>query len=155
MATSTRRGLAWIGYFKLFKASLLLAAAFGLFSLLQPDEAARLQNWAAALHVDTDNERIHGLLEQLLGVKRKTLASLGAGTLLYAAVFTTEGIGLLRAKRWGEYLTLGVTISFLPLECYELYVHPSALKALTIAVNLAVAIYLGLSVRMRMVAHEQ
>jgi uncharacterized membrane protein (DUF2068 family) len=152
MATSKRRGLVLIGYFKLLKAVLLFGAAFELFSLLRHDMVTTLTGWAMALHIDPDGQLIHHALAKLLGVKRSTLQALGIGTLLYASIFTTEGVGLLLAKTWAEYLTLGVTISFLPIEIYELCVHASVLRALTILVNLVVAIYLGLSVRTRMVA---
>ena len=31
-----------------------------------------------------------------------------------------EGIGLYLEKAWGEYLTLAITVSFLPLEIFEI-----------------------------------
>ena len=59
-------------------------------------------------------------------------------------MFAVEGVGLLLEKRWAEYVTLGVTISFIPIEVYELVKHPNAIKTTTIAVNVAVVIYLAL-----------
>jgi uncharacterized membrane protein (DUF2068 family) len=44
-------------------------------------------------------------------------------------------------------MTLVVTISFLPLEVYELVVHRSALKAVVVLVNVAVVWYLWRLVR--------
>ncbi len=74
---------------------------------------------------------------------------LGVGTLVYAAVFGIEGVGLLLGKSWAEYMTTGVTISFLPIEAYELIVHPSGTKALVTLINVAVVIYLVLEIRRR------
>ncbi len=39
----------------------------------------------------------------------------------YAAVTLAEGIGLYLEKAWGEFLTLAITASFLPLEIFEIY----------------------------------
>jgi len=77
------------------------------------------------------------------------LHRLGVGTLLYAAVFATEGVGLLLAKPWAEYMTTIVTVSFLPIEAYELLKHPSVVKGLVVLINLTVVIYLVLEIRRR------
>ena len=45
-------------------------------------------------------------------------------------------------RRWAEYLVLLATVAFLPLEIDELLRSPSPLKALALAVNLAIAVYL-------------
>ena len=74
---------------------------------------------------------------------------MGIGTLLYAIVFAVEGVGLLLGKTWAEYLTTGVTVSFLPIEAYELVEHPSVTKALLMLINLAVVVYLVLQIRRR------
>jgi uncharacterized membrane protein (DUF2068 family) len=152
MATKTRRGLALIGYFKLVKALLLFGAAFELFFSSPHAIATTLTGWAEALHLDPAGHLLQHALAKLLGIKHATLTMLGIGSLLYATVFSIEGVGLLLAKPWAEYLTLAVTISFLPIEVYELCVHGSVLKAITTLVNLAVVFYLALSVRTRMVA---
>jgi uncharacterized membrane protein (DUF2068 family) len=72
---------------------------------------------------------------------------LGIGTLFYAAVFCTEGMGLLLKQHWAEYLTTGVTASFLPLEIYELVRHPSVAKTFVVLLNIAVVIYLVREIR--------
>jgi uncharacterized membrane protein (DUF2068 family) len=71
------------------------------------------------------------------------------GTLLYAIVFAIEGVGLLLEKTWAEYLTTAVTVSFLPIEVYELVEHPSVTKALLVLINGAVVVYLALQIRRR------
>ncbi len=59
-----------------------------------------------------------------------------------AALFATEGIGLLMQKRWAEYFTSIVTASFIPLEIYEIARRPGALKIALLAVNAIIVIYL-------------
>jgi uncharacterized membrane protein (DUF2068 family) len=54
----------------------------------------------------------------------------------------TEAVGLIRRRRWAEYLVFVATIAFLPLEIDEVLRGPSALKALTLLVNIAIGVYL-------------
>ena len=72
---------------------------------------------------------------------------LGVAALVYAALFLVEGIGLLARKVWAEWLTLGITASFIPIEIYELVHHASALKAITLALNIAIVVYLVFKLR--------
>jgi uncharacterized membrane protein (DUF2068 family) len=61
---------------------------------------------------------------------------------VYAAVFLVEGVGLLLRRRWAEYLTVIATASLLPLEVYELVERLRATRALIVAANLAIVLYL-------------
>jgi hypothetical protein len=68
--------------------------------------------------------------------------------LAYGLLEGVEGVGLWLARRWAEYLTVVATSAFLPLEIYELHERPSATKAGTFAINLAVVIYLIVAKRL-------
>ncbi len=136
------RGLVVIGVFKLFKATLLLVVALGVLQLVRHDVADTLARWVAVLRVDPNNRLVHRAVARVLGIDHRHLQEIDAGTFLYAAVFVTEGIGLLRGKRWAEYLTVAITLSFVPVEVFELVEHPSAAKAVTVALNVAIAAYL-------------
>jgi uncharacterized membrane protein (DUF2068 family) len=57
-------------------------------------------------------------------------------------LFLTEGIGLWLMKRWAEWFTIIITSSLIPVEIYELYRHPTAVKILVLAINVAVVLYL-------------
>jgi len=141
------RGLVLIGSFKIVKALLLAGAAIGLWRLLHRDVAATIAAWTEHLRIDPDNAIAHRLVERLLGIDRRTLKAIDAGTFLYAAVFATEGVGLLLGKRWAEYFTLGVTISFIPIEVFEVVKHASVMKAIVTVINIAIAVYLVLRIR--------
>ena len=86
--------------FKFVKGASLLALAFGVLSLLHKDVAAEVQRWLDQLRVDPDNRFIS---QTAIGVYQelKEISSLGAG---HAALFLTEGTGLLFRKRWAEWL---------------------------------------------------
>ncbi len=142
MAAPRNRGLALIGGFKLVKATGLVVVGLGVLSLVHRDVARTINALVEQLRIDPENSVIHGLVAKLVGVRPSRLEEVGFGTLFYAALFATEGVGLILAKRWAEYMTLVVTVSFLPLEVYELVAHRSVLKATVVVVNVAVALYL-------------
>ena len=74
----------------------------------------------------------------------------GVAALGYGGLELVEGVGLWRDKLWAEFLTVIATALLLPLELYELVHKPSMLKAAGIAVNVAIVVYLGYRLRMRL-----
>ena len=86
-----------------------------------------------------------GLLHWALDARRVT--TIRTGLLVYAAVFLTEGIGLVLRKQWGKWWGLLVTASFIPLEVYESARHPRALRIGVLLINLAIVWYLARSLR--------
>jgi uncharacterized membrane protein (DUF2068 family) len=60
----------------------------------------------------------------------------------YAVLEGVEAVGLWLAKRWAEYLTFVATTVLLVPELYELAHRVSALKIVTLVINLAVVAYL-------------
>ena len=77
------------------------------------------------------------------------LEALGVGAFLYTVLFTVEGIGLWRGKRWAEYLTAIATASFVPLEIYELTHRVSPRRLSALLLNLAIVAYLIYRLRRR------
>lgn len=134
-----------IALFKLVKATLLIALGIGALSLVHdPDAAATLRGVVADFRVDPQNAFIHRTITRISGLDTKRLEALSVGTFVYAAVFLVEGTGLLFRKRWAEYLTTLVTLSFIPFEVYEMAHHPSVLKATGIGVNALIVVYLAI-----------
>lgn len=147
MDAKTNRWLRVIAIFKLFKGILLVLLALGAFRLLHKDVAETLEHWTKAVRIDPDNRYLAGLLAKASLVDDRKLEELGALTLIYAALFLTEGIGLLMRKRWAEYLTTIATASFIPLEIYELFKHATVVKAALLFVNVAIVVYLIVTLR--------
>ncbi len=135
-----------IGGFKLVKGMLLVVMAFGLFSILHKNQAVLLANLVHRFSVDPHARYFRMFAERFLRLSPK-LPLITAGTLCYGLVFLGEGIGLIMRKRWGEYLTVIVTGSFLPLEVYEIIHHATVIKGFVIALNLAIVIYLVIRLR--------
>jgi uncharacterized membrane protein (DUF2068 family) len=139
---SNSRGLLLIAAFKLLKGLALLAVGIGALRLLHRDVAALADHWINAFRVDPHNRYLHWLLAKLPMVDDRKLKELGVGTLIYSAIFLTEGIGLALSKRWAEYFTIITTASFLPLEVYELIHHATVPKGVALLLNIAVVVYL-------------
>ncbi len=141
--------LLLIGLFKLVKGVSLLIIAFGLLRLLHRDVAEVTQHWIEVLRVDPDNRFIHRALMKIFNVTPRQLKELSAGTLVYAAIFLTEGTGLLLRKHWAEYMTLISTGLFIPLEIYEIHRHFTILKLAVTVVNVLIVWYLAVRIKRR------
>jgi uncharacterized membrane protein (DUF2068 family) len=143
--TDRDRGSAFlvlIGAFKLLKALLLLGVALGVHHLLHRDVEAVVIHWARAVRVDPDNRHIHAALAHVTGLSPRKLQEIGLVLLLYAALYATEGIGLVLRKRWGEYMAVITTAGLLPLEMYEVAHHFGWIKLIVLVLNAAVVAYL-------------
>jgi uncharacterized membrane protein (DUF2068 family) len=144
---SDDRWIRLIAILKLVKAGLLIATGFGVLKLLHHDVAGVVEHWINLLQLDPDNQHIQHLLTKVWFIDDRVLKEIGAGSFSYAALFLTEGIGLLLRKRWAQYFTVIVTASFLPLEFYELIREPSLLKTIVTISNVAILIYLVIRLR--------
>lgn len=143
-------GILLIAIFKLFKAALLIAVGIGAFRLMHMDDQDAVDQtteWINALRVDPDNRYIHALVEKIVAIDDRRLEEIGFGTFFYAALLTTEGIGLAMRKRWAEYLTIVVTASFVPIEIYEIFHHFRIVKLIVFALNVTMVTYLVLRLR--------
>jgi uncharacterized membrane protein (DUF2068 family) len=134
--------LVVIGVFKLVKAALLVA--LGVVALAEAPAGvahtiASFTHWTGAL---VGHELVQRALARLLALDERTIHRLGVASLVYAAVFATEGVGLVSRRRWAEWLTVFVTGSFVPLEIYELAHRPSFAKVVALVLNLVIVGYL-------------
>jgi uncharacterized membrane protein (DUF2068 family) len=142
-------GLFFIGLFKLLKAVLLIAIGIGAIKYLHKDVASSVLHWIQVLRVDPDSRYVHGLLLKVFRVTPKQLKELSVGTFLYAALFATEGTGLLLRKHWAEYFTIVTTGGLIPFELYELVKHFTAVKVAVTVINILILWYLIVRVRSR------
>jgi uncharacterized membrane protein (DUF2068 family) len=140
--------LVLIGAAKLLKAILLLVLALNLHRLLNPDASKTLEAWVHHIRVDPGNRHVHALIARLTGISPEHLRELRVGSFLYAALFATEGTGLVLRQRWAEYFTTITTGLLLPLEVYEICVgHHRLIKTIVFLLNAAIVVYLVLRLR--------
>jgi uncharacterized membrane protein (DUF2068 family) len=139
-------GLRLIATFKFAKAVVLIAAGCGALRLLGPGRADHVQDWLAALSLDQDHRLAAALAGRALAVlgpaAPKEFVNFAVGAFVFAALFVVEGVGLAMARRWAEYLTVAVTVSFLPIEVVAAWHRWTILRSGTIVLNVIVVIYL-------------
>jgi uncharacterized membrane protein (DUF2068 family) len=145
--------LRLIGAFKLLKGALLIAAAVSVFKLIHNDIADIIIEWSRRLHIAPGNRLVERLVERVLTISQRQLFVVGIVLLIYAAMFTVEGVGLLLLKRWAEWMTVITTSGLIPFEIYEMVKRPTWLKALAMIVNIAIAVYLVEHVRRETAKH--
>ena len=136
------RGLLLIAIFKMAKSAFFFCVGMGVLHFLHKDLCDEILKLAKELHRDPEGKLVSLALKNVHLIDEHRLRQLGVGTFAYSALALTEGIGLLLERTWAEFLTLGLTISFLPWEIYELIQHATWIKAGLFAINLAVLGYL-------------
>src|ERR1700742_4484465 len=139
---SRDRGLLLIGLFKLGKAILFFAIGMGAIHLLHKDLQDEVMRLALKFRFDPESRFVSLLLNKVDLIDAHRLRQISVATFGYSALALTEGIGLLLEKVWAEYLTLILTISFLPWELYELVRRPDWFRLSLLFINLAVLAYL-------------
>ncbi len=147
MKSSDDRLIRLIAVFKFVKGGLLVALGIGVFNLLHKDIAGAIEHWIEALRLDPGNHFLNAALAKASNVSPEQIKKIGLGSFLYAGLFLTEGTGLWLRKRWGEWLTVIVTGSLIPVEIYEIHLHLSVLKFGVLAVNVAIVGYLIFRIR--------
>jgi uncharacterized membrane protein (DUF2068 family) len=147
MNSSDSRLLRLIALFKFLKAVLLIGAGVGALALLHKDVASAVEHWVAMLGLDPGNQYVYRVLQKTANLSPNKIKGLGIGSLIYAGLFLTEGIGLWLEKRWAEWFTVIITGSLLPVELYEIYRHPTLINVLVLIINIAVVIYLIYRIR--------
>jgi uncharacterized membrane protein (DUF2068 family) len=145
MKSKTRHhdiGLVLIAIVRILDGVVLLGVGIGALSLIHRDLAGLIAHWADVLDVNPENLFLQKLLVKAGLVRTRHLVWLSAIAFVYAGLMFTLGAGLLREKRWAEYLTAIVTASFIPFEVYELVRHVRAPTIIVLAINVATVIYL-------------
>lgn len=136
------RGLLMIGLFKLGKALFFFLLGVGAIHLLHKDLGDEVMRLAAMLKFDSESKFVTLLLDKVDLIDAHRLKQISLATFAYSALALTEGIGLMLEKTWAEYLTLILTVSFLPWEIFELSRHPNWFRLSLLLINLAVLGYL-------------
>lgn len=147
MKSSQDRLLRLIALFKFLKAALLIAISVGVFKAVHKDVGEIAERWVEALRLDPGNRFVDAALSRISNLSPAQIKKLGLGGLVYAGLFLTEGIGLWLLKPWGEWVTVIITGSLVPVEIYEIYRHPSGIKVAVLVINIATVAYLIYRIR--------
>jgi uncharacterized membrane protein (DUF2068 family) len=136
------RGLLAIGVFKLVEAVFFVLVAVGAFHFVHGNLADAALRLAMKLRMDPEGRIVTFMIDHLDSITAHRLREIGVATFCYAGLRVVEGVGLVLEKTWAEYLTVGVTVSFLPWELYEIVQKLDWVRVGLLIVNLAVLAYL-------------
>jgi uncharacterized membrane protein (DUF2068 family) len=136
------KGLLTIGLFKLAEAVFFFLVGVGAFHFIHRDLGDAATRFAERLRFHMDGLLVSWVLDHLDNITAHRLKEIGFATFFYAGLRVTEGVGLVMEKVWAEYLTVGVTASFLPWEMYEIARRLDWLRVGLLVVNLVVLAYL-------------
>lgn len=136
------KGLLLIGFFKLLEAAFFVAVGLGALHFLHRNLGDAMLKLAMRLRMDPEGRLVSFLLDSVDSLTQHRLKQIGLATFLYALVRVTEGVGLVLEKLWAEYLTVGVTVSFLPWELYEIFRQLDWIRFSLLVINVAVLVYL-------------
>jgi uncharacterized membrane protein (DUF2068 family) len=131
-----------VAAFKLLKAAALILGGIGILRLIHTDTATQLDHSVLRLGLDPGSRYVNRAIEWATQTSPYKFRVLGLGSFVYAALFLTEGVGLWFLKRWAEWFTVIITGSLVPLECYEIFLRPTAIKILLLIINIAIVGYL-------------
>jgi uncharacterized membrane protein (DUF2068 family) len=136
------RWLLLIGGFKLVEAVFFLLIGVGAIHFLHRDLRDAVLQLATKLRRDPEGRLVGFVLNHIDVITAQRLRQIGVATFLYAGLRVAEGWGLVLEKVWAEYLTVGVTVSFLPLEMFEIVRRPDWFRVGIMVINLLVLAYL-------------
>ena len=134
---------------RLARGVVLLVAGGVLVTHSHTNWASHLRDWAGDLGLDPSRHVVSSAINRVAALSPHTLFLLGAGAIGYGVLELVEGVGLLRQRRWAEYLTVFATCIFVPLEIWEIARHATLLKVGGLVVNLLIVGYLIWNLRRR------
>lgn len=142
MKPSASRMLRLIATFKLVKAALLIVVGISALKLIHTDIGSWLTEWVVRFGLDPGGRHVGRFLLKAAELTPNRLKEVGVGSLVYSALFLTEGIGLWLLKRWAEWLTVIITASLIPVEIFEIHRHLTPDRILLLLINVGVLAYL-------------
>jgi uncharacterized membrane protein (DUF2068 family) len=146
-SSANGRLLQAIAALKLLEALVLCLTGVVALELLRPQITQQLQDWLALLPLTSEHRIAQHLLNSLTGLGPHRIKALGGVVFAYAALFLVEGIGLLRRRRWAEWVTVLTTALLVPFELWELTLRLTLAKGAALAINLLVVWYLVRRIR--------
>ena len=136
------RWLIIIGAFKILEGTFFVLLGLGVVRLLHRDVGDVLLRLALALRIDPESHFVNLLLDKVQLLTPHKMRLISAGIFLKAGLDYLEGIGLAMEKTWAEWLTIGLTASFLPWEVFEIIRRFTWMKVGITLLNVLVLLYL-------------
>ena len=134
--------LLLIASYKTLQAILFALIGLGARHMLHKDVGDELALLVDHLRFNPESRLVNFLIDKASLVSDPLLTRIGILAFAYSGISYVEGIGLYFERVWAEYLTLIITVSFLPWEILEIFRRQTWFRFSLLAVNLLVFWYL-------------
>jgi len=151
---AAHRTLQAVAVMEAVKGLVVFGAGFGLLALLHRDVRHLAEALVTRLHIDPESHYAGVFIAAASRVTDMRLWGLAALALGYSVLRAVEAYGLWHDRRWAAWLGAGGGAIYLPVEVYEIWHRPGPVKAATLALNLAVVVYLLSTLRSRPAAPQ-
>lgn len=135
-------GLKVIAILEASKGLLALMVAFGLHLLLGQNLQLMAEELVSHAHLNPASHLPSVFILAASKASTMNMNLLAAGALLYAVVRLVEAYGLWRSYGWTEWFALISGAIYLPIEVYEMLVHPNSISVGVFLLNLIVVLYM-------------
>lgn len=142
MKQSSPGSLKLLALYYLIQGVLLIVVGVGGVLLVDQDQLRVIKEWLRIIRLDPDNRFIYWLLTRILPVSNEKLETFSVGFFVYGALALVQGGGLWFSQTWASYLSVVVVGSFIPWQLYNLLHEVSALKLLSLSINIGIVGYL-------------
>jgi uncharacterized membrane protein (DUF2068 family) len=140
--THLSAGIRTIAIFEALKGILVLAAGFGLLSLVDHDLQAAAERLVRLSHLDPAHHYPRVFIEASANLNDARLRLLAALAFLYAGGRFIEAYGLWRMRAWAEWLAIVSGAVYLPVEVFELIKHATLMRGGVLLINAGIVVYL-------------
>jgi uncharacterized membrane protein (DUF2068 family) len=135
-------GLKAVAIYEAAKGVLVLVAGFGVLALMGQDLQYYAEELVDHLHLNPAKGYPRIFIDAAANVSNGKLLMFAGFALAYAIVRWIEAYGLWRARRWAEWFAVLSGAIYVPAELFSLLHHATALKALLLAVNVGIVVYM-------------
>ncbi len=127
-----------VAIFEGAKGLLVLAAGFGLLTLIHGDLQAMAESAVEHFHLDPASHYPKVFLELASRTSDAKLWGYALGALAYSVFRLTEAYGLWRERGWAEWLAVVSGGIYVPFEIYEIARGKGWVAIAALAINLAI-----------------
>ena len=127
-----------IAVFEAVKGVLVLAAGFGLLSLLHRDAHQIACEFISRVNLNPAQKYPKIFIDLADHITDGTLWFFAGLALIYSAFRFVEGYGLWKERVWGEWLAVVSGTIYLPIEIYGVYVKVSFVSVFALVANIVV-----------------
>ena len=142
MSTHVRQALRAVALFEALKGGIVLAAGFGLLSLLGRDAEDFAEHVVNRLHLNPAHHYPQIFIQAMADMTNTHILLIAGFAALYATVRFVECYGLWLGRRWAEWFAALSGAVYIPVEVYELAHRITWLRITALVLNLAVVAYM-------------